>query len=168
LEPASGQDWLAVASGSLGLTLHGDGLPLGWQADREREVAAGELLPAFVPGTLVTLRNVGEAPLVLLRLRVLPIATGPPEEALVVPRLTALPVDQVSDEMDSDAVVSVPVDAPPDTAGTLMGKALLLTGLAGSVPRRGATMRAGRQATLARRRRRRPPRPRAEAVNVPV
>ena len=34
LEPASGQDWLAVASGTLGLTLLGDGLPLGWESGR--------------------------------------------------------------------------------------------------------------------------------------
>jgi hypothetical protein len=75
LEPASGQDWLTVSSGTLGLTLLGDGLPRPWQSGHEREIAAGEPLPALVPGTRVTLRNLGEEPLVLLRLRLLP-ATG--------------------------------------------------------------------------------------------
>jgi hypothetical protein len=72
LEPATGQDWLAVSSGKLGLTLTGGGLPLNWQSGHEREVAAGEPLPPLVPGTRATLRNIGEEPLVLLRLRVLP------------------------------------------------------------------------------------------------
>jgi hypothetical protein len=76
LEPASGQDWVDVSTGRLGLTLVGNGLPLHWQSGREREVAADELLPALAPGTRVTLRNVGEEPLVLLRLRVLPAAAG--------------------------------------------------------------------------------------------
>jgi hypothetical protein len=76
LEPANGQDWLGVTSGRLGLTLLGDGLPLNWQAGREREILPDEPLPALVPGTRVTLRNIGEEPLVLLRLRVLPAAIG--------------------------------------------------------------------------------------------
>ena len=76
LEPANGQDWLDVASGTLGLTLLGDGLPLSWQSGREREIAADEVLPALVPGTKVTLRNIGDEPLVLLRLRVMPTAAS--------------------------------------------------------------------------------------------
>ena len=76
LEPATGQDWLDIASGRLGVTLLGKGLPLNWQSGREREIAADELLPALVPGTKVTLRNVGDDPLVLLRLRVMPTAGG--------------------------------------------------------------------------------------------
>lgn len=80
LEPASGQDWLDIASGNLGVTLLGDGLPLNWQSGREREIAEGESLPAMVPGTRVSLRNIGEDPLVLLRLRVIPrAATSEPE-----------------------------------------------------------------------------------------
>lgn len=78
LEPASGQDWVDVSTGRLGLTLLGNGLPLNWQSGREREIAADELLPALAPGTRVTLRNVGDEPLVLLRLRVLPAAAGEP------------------------------------------------------------------------------------------
>ncbi len=75
LEPASGQDWLAIASGELGVTLIGDGLPLNWQSGHEREIADGELLPALAPGTRVLLRNIGDDPLILLRLRVIPTAT---------------------------------------------------------------------------------------------
>ena len=78
LEPATGQDWLDVASGQLGLTLLGDGLPLSWQSGREREVAADDVLPALVPDTKVTLRNIGDEPLVLLRLRVMPMEASDP------------------------------------------------------------------------------------------
>ena len=45
IEPATGQDWVGVVSGQLGLTLVGDGLPGNWQSGREREVGATELLP---------------------------------------------------------------------------------------------------------------------------
>lgn len=76
LEPATGQDWLSVASGRLGVTLLGRGLPLNWEAGREREIAVDELLPALVPGTKVTLRNIGDEALVLLRLRVMPAAAS--------------------------------------------------------------------------------------------
>jgi hypothetical protein len=72
IEPSTGQDWVGVAAGRLGLTLVGDGLPGNWQSGREREFAAGDKLPGLVPGTRVTLRNVGDDPLVLLRLRVMP------------------------------------------------------------------------------------------------
>lgn len=83
LEPASGQDWLDVVSGQLGMTLLGDGLPLNWQSGHEREVADGELLPALVPGTRVSLRNLGDDPLVLLRLRVIPVADANATESSV-------------------------------------------------------------------------------------
>jgi hypothetical protein len=76
LEPATGQDWLGVASGRLGVTLLGKRLPLNWQSGREREIAVAERLPALVPGTKVALRNVGDEPLVLLRLRVMSVASG--------------------------------------------------------------------------------------------
>jgi hypothetical protein len=71
--PEAGQDLLAVESGRLGLTLVGDGLPGGWRSGRERELGPKELVPALVPGTKVSLRNVGDDPLILLRLRVLPL-----------------------------------------------------------------------------------------------
>jgi hypothetical protein len=76
LEPATGQDWLSVASGELGVTLLGNGLPLNWQSGREREIADDELLPALVPGTKVALHNIGDESLVLLHLRVLPATDG--------------------------------------------------------------------------------------------
>lgn len=75
LEPVSGQDWLDIASGELGVTLIGDGVPLNWQSGHEREIAGGEMLPALVPGTRVSLRNIGNDPLVLLRLRVISSAS---------------------------------------------------------------------------------------------
>jgi hypothetical protein len=73
MEPRAGQDLIDVVSGLLGLTLVGDGLPQGWRSGREREVGPPDLLPAMVPGTRVTVSNIGEEPLVLLRLRVLPL-----------------------------------------------------------------------------------------------
>jgi hypothetical protein len=72
--PEAGQDLVAVVSGRLGLTLVGDGLPNGWRSGRERELGPKELVPALVPGTKVSLRNVGKDELVLLRLRVIPLA----------------------------------------------------------------------------------------------
>jgi hypothetical protein len=78
MEPRAGQDLIDVVSGVLGLTLVGDGLPQGWRSGREREVGPDDLLPAMVPGTRVTVSNIGEDPLILLRLRVLPLPeTGP-------------------------------------------------------------------------------------------
>jgi hypothetical protein len=72
LEPATGQDWVGVAGGRLGLTLIGDALPGSWESGREREFLAADRLPALVPGTRATLRSLGEEPLVLLRLRLMP------------------------------------------------------------------------------------------------
>lgn len=79
IEPATGLDWIEVTSGSLGLTLSGPSLPENWRSGHERDIAAGESLPALAPGTRVTLRNVGDDPLVLLRLQVIPATmTGEP------------------------------------------------------------------------------------------
>jgi hypothetical protein len=74
IDPASGQDWVSVVSGTLGLTLTGDGLPRGWQSGQEREVSATDHVPALARGIQVTLHNVGDDPLILLRLRVMPVA----------------------------------------------------------------------------------------------
>ena len=71
-EAATGQDWFAVVTGQLGLTLVGDALPQGWSSGRERELGPDDLIPVLVPGTDITMRNVGDDPLVLLRLRVSP------------------------------------------------------------------------------------------------
>jgi hypothetical protein len=70
VEAATGHDWFDVITGQLGLTLIGDNLPAGWQSGRERELAADDAIPVLVPGTEVSLHNIGEDPLVLLRLRV--------------------------------------------------------------------------------------------------
>lgn len=73
IEPVSGRDWVGVVRGQLGLTLVGDALPTGWQSGREREIGAGDLLPGMAVGTEVSLRNIGEERLVILRLRVTPL-----------------------------------------------------------------------------------------------
>jgi mannose-6-phosphate isomerase-like protein (cupin superfamily) len=72
-EPATGQDWIGIDSGTLGLTLMGDGVPVGWSSGHERELVPGDPLPALAPGTHVSLHNIGDAPLVLLRLYVTPL-----------------------------------------------------------------------------------------------
>jgi hypothetical protein len=71
-EAASGQDWFDIASGQLGLTLIGDALPQGWSSGQERELTAADPVPVLVPGTAITMRNAGDEPLVLLRLRISP------------------------------------------------------------------------------------------------
>jgi quercetin dioxygenase-like cupin family protein len=76
IEPVSGRDWIDVVSGQLGLTIVGDVLPAGWQSGQEREIREGELLPGMPVDTKVSLHNVGEEPLVLLRLRVTPLTEG--------------------------------------------------------------------------------------------
>jgi hypothetical protein len=76
IEPVSGRDWVSVVRGELGLTLGGDALPTGWQSGHEQEIGAGESLPGLAVDTKVSLRNIGEEPLVLLRLRLTPLAEG--------------------------------------------------------------------------------------------
>lgn len=76
IDPASGQDWVSVVRGTLGLTLTGDGVPRDWQSGEEHEVGATDRLPALARGTQVSLHNVGKDPLILLRLRVMPVAEG--------------------------------------------------------------------------------------------
>lgn len=70
VDAATGQDWFAIATGQLGLTLVGDALPPGWTSGRERELGPDDLIPVLVPGTHITMRNAGHDPLVLLRLRI--------------------------------------------------------------------------------------------------
>jgi hypothetical protein len=79
-EAATGQDWFDIVTGQLGLTLIGDVVPQGWESGRERELAADDPVPILVPGTSVTMRNVGDDPLVLLRLRVSPLSDDPSAE----------------------------------------------------------------------------------------
>jgi hypothetical protein len=80
-EAATGQDWFDIASGQLGLTLIGDVLPPGWESGRERALAADDPVPILIPGTGVTMRNVGDDTLVLLRLRVSSQAGEAPSDA---------------------------------------------------------------------------------------
>jgi hypothetical protein len=88
-------DWFGVVAGRLGLTLAGEALPTGWKSGVEREFTALEPLPRLVPDTEVTLRNIGDEPLVVLRLTVLPVdhVSGKTGEA------AALPVTE-SDRLD--------------------------------------------------------------------
>jgi hypothetical protein len=69
-EAATGQDWFAIVTGQLGLTLIGDALPQGWSSGRERELGPDDPIPVLVPGTAITMHNVADEPLVLLRLRI--------------------------------------------------------------------------------------------------
>jgi mannose-6-phosphate isomerase-like protein (cupin superfamily) len=71
-DTATGQDWFDIVTGGLGLTLTGDVLPQGWTTGRERELTVDDPIPVLVPGTHITMRNIGNDPLVLLRLRVQP------------------------------------------------------------------------------------------------
>jgi hypothetical protein len=71
-EAATGQDWFAIVTGQLGLTLIGDALPQGWSSGQERELGPDNPIPILVPGTHITMRNVGDDSLALLRLRISP------------------------------------------------------------------------------------------------
>jgi hypothetical protein len=84
-EAATGQDWFDVVTGQLGLTLIGDALPQGWQSGQERELTLQESIPILIPGTHVSLHNIGQDPLVLLRLRVSPQSSAGSPEADIGP-----------------------------------------------------------------------------------
>ena len=68
-----------IASGTLGLTLQGRGLPSGWRAGQERQLSTDRPMPPVNPGTRMTLRNAGDAPLDLYRLEFLPEPPGTPD-----------------------------------------------------------------------------------------
>lgn len=72
-ELSTGQDWIGAISGRLGLTMNGDGLPQGWRSGEERALSPTDRMPMVPPGVDLTLRNVGNEPLVLLRLTVTPL-----------------------------------------------------------------------------------------------
>lgn len=78
---ATAMDWIAVADGRVGIRLEGERLPFRWEEGEERTFGAGQQTPIFAPGTAVTLRNAGDAPLVLYRLTIVPTSTGAEGEA---------------------------------------------------------------------------------------
>jgi hypothetical protein len=70
---AQEKDWFGVVAGRLGLTLDDARLPAGWRSGVERELGPADQMPRLVPGTRMVLRNIGDEPVVLLRLTVLPL-----------------------------------------------------------------------------------------------
>jgi hypothetical protein len=84
-EAATGQDWFDIDTGVLGLTLIGDSLPAGWQSGHEQELTVNDPIPLLVPGTSVSMHNIGQDPLVILRLRVIPLPNPAPASATVQP-----------------------------------------------------------------------------------
>lgn len=64
--------WIEVGEGALGVTLEGDQLPFRWKSGTERTFRPSQYLPAMQPGTMLTLRNVEDAPLVLYQLSIAP------------------------------------------------------------------------------------------------
>jgi hypothetical protein len=82
--------WVGIATGTLGLALDGDRLPLRWESGVERALRHGQPLPGVAPGTTMTLRNAGEDALVLYRLTVTPaartaLAAGTPGDGTPAP-----------------------------------------------------------------------------------
>jgi hypothetical protein len=59
--------------------LEGERLPFRWKSGTERSFGVAQIPPVFPAGTLVTLRNADDDPLVLYRLTLTPSgAAGPP------------------------------------------------------------------------------------------
>lgn len=69
---------LGIESGRLGLTVTGEELPVLWRSGRERTLVVSQDPPELMPGWQVVVRNAGEGPLTLLRLRILAAAAGTP------------------------------------------------------------------------------------------
>jgi hypothetical protein len=70
--------WFAFEQGEVGLTGEGDRLPYPLKSEKERTFHVGEYVPIdrMRPGTVMTLRNVGDDPLILDRLTLTPAETG--------------------------------------------------------------------------------------------
>jgi hypothetical protein len=77
-ETASPWVWTRIGAGTLGLSLHGESLPEGWDAGVEHEFPPHfqNLLPVIAPGTTMVMRNAGDNPLVLYRLTLEPSGKG--------------------------------------------------------------------------------------------
>jgi hypothetical protein len=70
--------WFEVGEGTLGLTLEGDELPVGWTPKEEQMVLVGSLTLStpIEAGTHMTLRNAGDEPLVFYRMTLAPSDAG--------------------------------------------------------------------------------------------
>jgi mannose-6-phosphate isomerase-like protein (cupin superfamily) len=79
-------DWFEVGEGTLGVTLEGDDVPVGWPAGEERMFRVGTTTAVPIPpGTRMTLRNAGEDPLILYRLTLTLSDAGTPGAGTPVP-----------------------------------------------------------------------------------
>jgi hypothetical protein len=74
-------NWLGIHAGRLGVKLDGERLPFRWKSGAERTFSATQFVPAIQPGTVVTLRNAGDDPLILYRLTLMPGKAGAPSVA---------------------------------------------------------------------------------------
>ena len=87
--------WTDIETGALGLTLTGDRLPIRWESGEERVIRPGVGMPVIAPGTTMTPRNAGDAPLVLYRLTLDPGVTATPVPD-AAPGGTPTPLDTVA------------------------------------------------------------------------
>ncbi|MEA2514264.1 MAG: hypothetical protein QOJ59_3751 [Thermomicrobiales bacterium] len=65
-------EWIGIVAGRLGLALAGDRLPYRWESGQEQLFVGEQAVPKLQDGWQMTLRNAGDEPLVLVRLRVTP------------------------------------------------------------------------------------------------
>jgi hypothetical protein len=115
-------------------------LPTGWKEGVEQELAASERLPRLLPGTEITLRNIGDEPLVVLRLTVLPVGQVMGETG-----------DAATTSRPGGIARSVAVDAVLANRGAELGESHLLAVLAMSHAGRDATTSAGGGVAFGRR-----------------
>jgi hypothetical protein len=78
-------DWFGIYAGRLGLTLVGEKLPFRWISGQEHVIGSQQPLPIIRAGWQVTLRNAGDVPLVLYRLKIVPVDTPGPASEEVAP-----------------------------------------------------------------------------------
>ena len=62
--------WIGIGRGTLGLTLNGPRLPLGWKPGDEQKLAAERVLPIIPPETELSIRNAGADELVLYQVTI--------------------------------------------------------------------------------------------------
>ena len=72
-EVATARARFSTLDRGLQLTLEGGSLPTGWQAGEERPLTP-QWVPTIAPGTVMTLRNGADVPVVLYRVRLTPVA----------------------------------------------------------------------------------------------